>query len=178
MAAGCNAFAGEGLGCHYRSMHVRRATIDDIGTVRSLRLQAMTASPDAFCSTYAREFARSDDDWRRWIEPNPTFLLDAAPDEAAGIVAGGRDEQDPRFATLMAMWVAPTARGSGGGDLLVEAVIQWAAATESTSLRLWVIDGNEPALRLYVRHGFVLTGREEHGGHDRSPELEMIRSMS
>ena len=177
MAAGCKAFAVDGVGCHDRAMHVRRATFDDIGTLRSVRLRALTDSPDAFGSTYAHELARSDDDWRRWIEPNPTFFLDAAPGEAAGIVAGVRDEQDPSIAMLMAMWVAPPSRRSGGSDLLVEAVIQWAAETESRSLYLWVTDGNEPARQLYARHGFVLTGRTLIRDRDGRTDLEMCRAL-
>ena len=158
-------------------MNVRRATFDDIGTLRSLRLQALVDSPDAFGSTYARELARTDNDWRRWIEPHPTFLLCEATLEATGIVAGVRDEDDPTTAILMAMWVAPSSRGTGGGDLLVSAVLGWADETEAVSVRLWVTDGNEHARRLYERHGFALTGRELVRDRDGRTEIEMSRPL-
>lgn len=158
-------------------MHVRRATLDDIDTIRSLRLQALTDSPDAFGSTYARELARSDDDWRRWIEPNPTYLLDDATGEAVGIVAATRDEEDQTTTMLMALWIRPASRGSGGGDLLVNAVLHWATVTQSTSVQLCVIDGNGPAQRLYERHGFVVTGHEKRRDRDACAELEMTRPM-
>ena len=51
-----------------------------------------------------------------------------------------------------------------------------AAETESASLHLWVIDGNQPARRLYERHGFVLTVRTLIRDRDGRTELEMCRA--
>ena len=163
--------------CDDPSVRVQRATFDDIATLRSLRLQALTDSPDAFGSTYERELARSDDDWRRWIEPNPTYVLEATPGSPTGIVAGTHDEQDPDVANLMALWVHPSLRGSGAGDLLVEAVLGWATDVKATSIRLCVTDGNEPARRLYARHGFVVTGSATIRDRDGRTDVEMSRPL-
>ena len=60
---------------------------------------------------------------------------------------------------LWGMYVRDAARGSGAADALVGAVIGH-ARTEVESLLLAVGVHNEPAQRLYRRHGFVEYGRE------------------
>jgi ribosomal protein S18 acetylase RimI-like enzyme len=59
---------------------------------------------------------------------------------------------------LRSVWVSPEARGQGLGDRLIGAVEAWARRSGATELRLAVIDGNEPAVALYRRHGFVDAG--------------------
>jgi hypothetical protein len=72
---------------------VRRAVIGDEPVLRASRLQALTDSPRAFSSTYERELARTTEDWRRWLAPGVTFLLEAGG-EPRGLVAGSRDPHD------------------------------------------------------------------------------------
>ena len=68
-------------------MRVRRAGLGDEPTLRALRLEALTEAPEAFGSTYDRELARTTADWRRWLAPGVTLLLEVS-DEARGLVAG------------------------------------------------------------------------------------------
>ena len=82
---------------------VRRAVIGDEPVLRALRLQALTDSPGAFSSTYERELARTTEDWRRWLAPDVTFILEAGG-EPRGLVAGSRDAQGFSAVHLMAMW--------------------------------------------------------------------------
>jgi ribosomal protein S18 acetylase RimI-like enzyme len=53
------------------------------------------------------------------------------------------------------MAVAPTARGRGFGDLLMEAAIGF--ATDAGASRLVIVSNTvlEPAIRLYEKHGFI-----------------------
>jgi ribosomal protein S18 acetylase RimI-like enzyme len=77
---------------------------------------------------------------------------------------------------LVSMWVAPRARRTGVADRLVAAVIEEARARGSVSVVLWVSEGNEPAERLFARHGFVRTGRIQPIDDDdpaRGTEFEM-----
>ena len=56
------------------------------------------------------------------------------------------------------MWTNPAARRTGTGRLLVQAVLDWSAATGAHTVGLWVTRGNEPAQRLYEAMGFTETG--------------------
>lgn len=59
----------------------------------------------------------------------------------------------------LGMLVAAGWRGRGVGSALLARAIEWAradAATHKIALQLW--PHNEPALRLYRRHGFVVEG--------------------
>jgi GNAT superfamily N-acetyltransferase len=155
---------------------VRRAATGDEPVMRELRLQAMSESPEAFGSTYERELARTTSDWRRWLSPGATFILDqtAGP---AGIVAAQHDPLDVAVVHLMAMWVHPHARGTGGADALVAAVIGWAAGEGAAVVRLAVIQSNVRARRLYARNGFTVTGHEAAREGDGRIEIQMERPL-
>lgn len=156
-------------------MHsVRRAALGDEPILREIRLQALSDAPDAFGSTYEREVARSASDWQRWMSPGVTFVLDE-PAGARGMVAGVRDETDPAVVHLMAMWVHPMTRGSGGAGELVSAVVAWAGSVGARLVRLKVIQGNNRARRFYERMGFCPTGHEAVRERDGLIEIEMDR---
>ena len=156
---------------------VRRAALGDEPILRELRLQALSDEPNAFGSTYEREVARTTADWQRWMSPGVTFILGDAAD-ARGIVAGLPDETDPTVVHLMAMWVHPEIRGSGGADELVAAVVAWAQSEGAKLVRLKVIQGNARARHFYERMGFLSTGREAVRERDGLIEVEMERLVN
>lgn len=153
---------------------VRRATVDDWREVRDLRLAALQDTPDAFGATYEEEAGFSPEDWQgRLSRPDAdTFLAGLADDEQpeagptpAGLMTllpastlPGLDEP-PATGIIVAVWVAPWARGRGVADRLLEAVLAAAPAAGYTRLVLDVADGNPHAQALYARHGFTRTGR-------------------
>jgi ribosomal protein S18 acetylase RimI-like enzyme len=155
-------------------MHTRRAVGGDEPTLRDLRIQALTDAPDAFGSTLERELARTAEDWHRWLSPGATFILEIAG-QPRGLVAARRDDDVPGIVHLMAMWVHPDARGSGGADALVDEVAAWARADGADVIQLHVIDSNRRAQRCYERNGFRSTGRTHVRERDQGIELEMER---
>ena len=69
---------------------------------------------------------------------------------------------------IISMWVAPAARGRGVGDAIIEHLTRWWADHHRLApLVLSVRIGNEPAIRLYERHGFVDTGVSPDGPDER-----------
>jgi GNAT superfamily N-acetyltransferase len=155
---------------------VRRAVLGDEPILREVRLQALSDEPDAFGSTYEREVARTTADWRRWMSPGVTFIL-CEPAGARGMVAGARDEADSAVIHLMAMWVHPDIRGSGGATALVAAVVAWAQSVGAKCIRLNVIEGNARARRFYERVGFCCTGLEAIRQRDGQVEIQMERGV-
>jgi len=128
-------------------IEIRRLTPDDWRTFRTMRLAALAGAPDAFGTTFAEASTWAEARWRARLADVAQWMawMDGAP---AGTVGFADDE-------LISMWVEPMARGRGVGDALVATVITTARGRE---VRLWVTVGNEPAIRLYARHGFAPTG--------------------
>ena len=160
-----------------RQMGTRRAMIGDEVLLRRLRLEALTLAPEAFGSTLDRELARTTEDWRRWLSPGVVFFLE---DEAGphGLVAGAHDPDDPAIVQLMAMWVHPEARGTGGANALVTAVMAWAQSERARTVQLQVVENNLRARRCYERNGFVATGRKRLRERDGAVELQMERAVA
>ena len=155
---------------------VRRAQVADIPALRSVRLEALSDTPDAFGSTYEREIARTQEDWLRWLSPGAAFLLDTDTG-AAGMVACAHDRNnvsdDASIVWLMAMWVRGSWRATGAAAALVDAVKVWAGEECASEVRLKVIDTNLRACQFYERVGFQLTGRQNPRERDGMTELEM-----
>ena len=141
---------------------VRETALADWQALRGIRLAALADAPDAFASTYAREEAFGEADWRARSARGGTFLAylpDINASEPAGL-AGGY-EQEPNTVGLVSMWVRPQARGHGVGAALIAAVVDWATARDAAAVHLWVTETNKHARLLYERCGFVLTGERQ-----------------
>ena len=149
------------------TMRVRKVGPDDWMVWRLLRQRSLTEDPQAFAASVERWTGDQDreENWRsRLAEPGASFVAEhgAAP---VGLV-GMRPNRDDDGQQLISMWVAPSARGHGVGRALVGRVISEAAGRP---VWLRVMDGNETAIRLYQRCGFVLD--------DSDPDAEGCRAM-
>jgi GNAT superfamily N-acetyltransferase len=156
---------------------VRLLTPEDWLTYREIRLAMLQESPGAFGSRYADAVTFDEDTWRGRLTSCDHHLaeLGGRAVGAAGLyVEKGLAAQ----ADLIGMWVRPQARGRSVGALLVQAVLDRAAALGCDRVRLEVVDGNEPARRLYERMGFVATGVVT--AYENAPggtESEMVRLL-
>ena len=138
-------------------MTVRALYPDDWRTVRDLRLAALRDASEALGAGPDAAEPGTERYWRGWPArgtPLAGFLA-ARPVGLVGVVAANAD---PGTAQLVALWVAPEARGVGVGDALVDAVAGVAREWGCRGLHLEVLTTNVPAIRLYRRHGFVLSG--------------------
>jgi len=141
---------------------VRRATIEEWQVLRDIRLAALRDAPNAFGSTFAKQAALLEADWRRRISRGGTFfgyLPEVNGTEPTGLV--GSFQEKPGTVELVSLWVRPHARGLGVGEALVDAVVGWAAERKAASVHLWLTETNQHALVLYERCGFALTGERQ-----------------
>ncbi len=143
------------------TVRIRRIEADDWLSFKAVRLAALAESPAAFGSTLEREMAFDDDVWQARAHQaaagvDRALFLAWSGDDPVGIVGGMREGVGP--VELVAMWVAPSARGQGVGQQLVSAVIEFAREAGAPRVELWVVRGNDPAQRLYETMGFVVTG--------------------
>lgn len=139
-------------------MLVRRAEQSDWESSRAIRLEALQAAPMAFASTYEREIAFGEPQWRARIAGCAQFLAIDDTGHAVGTATGFVADDDPGTTHLVAMYVGAAARRQGVGEELVRAVIAEARAAGARRVRLHVVETNPGAERLYVRCGFVRTG--------------------
>jgi GNAT superfamily N-acetyltransferase len=141
---------------------VRRAVSDEWWLVREVRLESLQDAPEAFGSTYQRDASFGEGRWRDRVIDSAWFLAESEPGpdtapESLGLVAGIRPESPPEERHLVAMWVAPSARGSGVAVDLVQAVVEWSRADGASRLTLGVAEGNERARAFYLKCGFLPT---------------------
>ena len=130
---------------------------------RDLRLRALADSPDAFARTLAEEKDRPESEWSgrlasgaetRW---NLHVVAEVAG-EAIGLAWGRIEPSTPEMANLYQMWIDPRFRRLGAGQMLLQAVIDWAKDADVRYLVLGVTCGDSPARRLYARAGFKPVG--------------------
>ena len=70
--------------------------------------------------------------------------------------------EDERTAQLRILLVAPEARGQALGFRLVEEAVRFATAAGYERMVLWTNHPLVAARRVYLRHGFALTGEQPH----------------
>ena len=142
---------------------VRRLYVDDWALYRDTRLAALRDAPDAFGSTFAREAAFADDEWRdrlaaAAVSGRDLPLVAEEGGSAVGLawVRVGVDESD--VANLYQVWVHPTMRRHGIGQMLIEHAAIWAASVGACRLALTVALGPDSALEFYRSVGFTEVG--------------------
>ena len=132
-------------------------TPDRWETFKSVRLRALSDTPDAFGSTLEREERFTEEDWRKRLERTDckTFVAVSSENNPIGLITGGPYDE---VGGLFAMWVDPSERKKGIGGSLVDAVIQWAKERDFKEILLDVADENLSAIYLYQSKGFSRTG--------------------
>jgi GNAT superfamily N-acetyltransferase len=156
---------------------VREVRQDDWETLRDVRLSALRDAPTAFASTYEREAAFAEEQWRDRINERSVTFFGYLPEaaEPAGLAGVYVPDDEPH---MVSMWVRPSARGHAVGEALVEATVDWARARDFGSLTLWVTETNAAARRLYERCGFAPTGERQPLPSDPDlPEILMRRAL-
>jgi ribosomal protein S18 acetylase RimI-like enzyme len=133
---------------------IRPTTEDDWPSLKAVRLAALQDAPMAFGVSFQDASAYTDAQWKaRAAGPHPAFWLAFRHGEPVGIIGGGVS-QAKRY-NLIAMWVAPSARGSSIAGQLVDAVKSHALAQGHDRVFLDVAPDNLRAARFYEKHGFV-----------------------
>ena len=167
-------------------VRIRPLTVDEWSRYRDVRLRALADAPDAFGSTYAREAAFGESEWKACFDSvsgaDDCLPLVAEDDGAfVGLTWARLDAANPRIAHLYQVWVAPTHRRRGVGRAMMDAAIVWARARAVQRLALDVTCGNSAALGMYERAGFVAVGEStpmRPGSMLRSQAMELELSDS
>ena len=145
---------------------VRILSRADWQSYKSLRLQSLADSPDAFGRTVAEEADRTDAEWAGRLSSadgsgaNLPLVAEVGA-KAVGLCWGRIEASNPDSAWIYQMWVAPMFRGQGIGRALLDEVIAWANAERAACVELRVTCGDSRARRLYDGAGFKPIGEPE-----------------
>lgn len=136
-------------------VEVRELGPDDWKAKRDLRLAALADAPEAFGGSYADSAKRTQEQWRSW--PGGVVYATYLDGDPVGI-AGGCSAPDHVGGEPMviAMWVAPAARGRRVAARLLDALADWARADGAAALHLEIKPHNTAARRSYEHFGFVV----------------------
>ncbi len=154
-------------------MDVRRIQPADWALLREMRLASLLDAPEAFGQRYENAASEPEAEWRSAARASSSGDRRAWFIARAGSGADARDvglvqarRRPPDDCLLFSMWVAPAARRTGAGRLLVNAVATWAGGWGGKRVVLWVFGANEGALRFYERLGFSVlpTGPDADSG--------------
>ena len=157
---------------------VRALGVEEWEQYKTVRLDALQDSPDAFVATLDEEKGYDEEFWRLRLQRSERLLAEV-DGRTVGVASVGHsqaegEEENPRVAELFGLWVAPEARGTGVATRLVQAGADTARRQGRSHLAYWVGSDNGRAVELYERMGFVATGRTGAMPHDPSiTEFEM-----
>jgi GNAT superfamily N-acetyltransferase len=142
-------------------MRARSLTHADVEAARALRLRGLQEHPRDFGAAYDDEAAQSRADWARNFQTVEWYGV-----ERDGVLVGCAILRIPTMAKLKhngwihGMYVAPEARGTPAGGLLIAAIEERARAVGLGILKLLATSQNARAVRFYEKCGFVPYGLE------------------
>ncbi|TAM02833.1 MAG: GNAT family N-acetyltransferase [Paraburkholderia sp.] len=156
------------------SLTVRRIAADQGAVLRELRTASLRDAPYAFGDATLEDAlltdaAVFDAAAARYADSHActSFIL-YTEGHPAGLIGATFETEPTRRAVVSALWVAPAVRHLRGGELLLNAAIDWLIAEGATQVFAWITDNNTTAMRFYERLGFVATG--DHVRSKHSPE--------
>jgi len=143
------------------NFRVRQLTSDDVEAFRTIRLEALQDSPEAFGGDYAHESQQPIESFLRQITHSAIFGAFAAS-TLKGVVGLFWDSAEKRrhLGHLYTVYVSPDARGTGMGLPIIEAALTYAQSRGLLQVMLGVAVPNTPAIKLYRRAGFEIYGTE------------------
>jgi ribosomal protein S18 acetylase RimI-like enzyme len=130
-------------------------------TLRHLRLSALHDSPDRFLSTYEKEHTFSAEQWREEFVRGDWHAYRMAG-AFVGLLGVTREPGGSPFERWIEyLWVAPSHRRSGFASSMLATVLANLRTSGVRTALLWILDGNDAAMRLYEKVGFVRTNVRE-----------------
>ena len=129
--------------------------------LRDMRLAALHDSPHAFLASYQAEKAFDEVRWRSEFDRGD-WTVSIQDDEPAAIVGSTIETgmpTDERY--LEYLWVAPRWRNKGVAHNMLTAVLGRLRESGVRTAYLWVLDGNDAAVRLYKRVGFIASDHRQ-----------------
>jgi ribosomal protein S18 acetylase RimI-like enzyme len=133
----------------------------DWQVLRAARLQALVDAPGAFTSSYARESAWGEPEWRRLFDAASCIVAREA-EKVVGLARSTGEPLWPCLQHLESVWVAPTHRRHGVLRTMLHDLAEINRRIGVTDLMLWVLEDNYGAQSAYEALGFEATGERQY----------------
>ncbi len=123
---------------------------------RTIRLKALQDEPKAFSSTYEREVAWKDVEWKsRAVAENSLILVAKTGDKIVGIIGVYWQDNQKEKGEIWSVFVDKDYRGQGIGKQLMLAIEKEARKNGTKTAGVEVALGQDAALHLYKSLGYV-----------------------
>jgi ribosomal protein S18 acetylase RimI-like enzyme len=122
--------------------------------LQSMRLTALGEDPSAFLFSHEKEATYGEQEWRQEFSRGQWNLM-VFDHKEIGLLGVTREEtMSEQECYLEYLWVAPDFRRDGVASLLLKTVLARLQASGVHTVWLYILDGNDPARRLYQKFGF------------------------
>jgi ribosomal protein S18 acetylase RimI-like enzyme len=136
------------------SLRVEVLTENEWSRLKSIRLTALQDDPAAFLSNHEDEAAFDEQQWREEFSRGQWNVM-VADDQEIGLLGATRETTMPKQECYLEyLWIARGFRRAGVGSLLLKTVLDRLRDSGVRTVWLYILDGNDVAMRLYEGFGF------------------------
>ena len=140
---------------------IQRLDRDRWEALRDLRLAALADSPDEFLATLAGESRYQQRQWMAEFDRASWHICEDR-DRPVGFIGISYYPQTPYDGYYLEyLWVSPPWRHSGIASDLVAHALELLREARCEIAYLWILDGNDRAMGLYKKLGFVSTNERQ-----------------
>jgi GNAT superfamily N-acetyltransferase len=157
------------------TVSIRRAVPEDAEALAHLHVDVWDDAytglmPQGILDDRREKVAERVTRWQEILEQSRSVLLAEDEEGVVGFASTGpaRDNDMEELLELYSLYVRAAYWGTGVGYALFESTVGDRAAY------LWVLAGNERAIRFYERQGFRLDGTQDE--HDEGLHVRMVRA--
>ena len=141
-------------------LRVEVLTEDEWERLQAIRLTALQEDPSVFLYSYDKEAAYKEPEWRQEFSRGQWNIMVSDHDEDIGLLGVTREEgMSAQECYLEYLWVASGSRRDGMASLLLKTVLARLQTSGVHTVWLYILDGNEPAMKLYQSLGFQSTNQ-------------------
>ena len=155
------------------SIEIVSLTPERVEAYKAIRLRGLLEDPQAFGRSYEEEKVFPQEKWLERASNPYNFMAieDGVPLGTMGAFLS--DESGDRIANIVGVFVSKESRGKGVGSKLLSAVLDKIKEDPAIrTARLSVNKDQTPAVKLYEKYGFQITGEETHKMGDGKDHTE------
>jgi RimJ/RimL family protein N-acetyltransferase len=152
---------------------------DEWALYKDVRLRALLTDPRSFGSSYEKNAALPDTEWRQRLEQaNYAIFAVRDGDIVIGMTGAGRPDETPDIVRLWGSWLEPAYRGRGISQQMYQVRIDWARAQDG--VRRVIVSHrahNVASKAANQKHGFIYTHSDRLTWHDGTEEDDVFYAL-